>query len=202
VIDLSEDLNDVLIIGAGPTGLTLACTLARLGIRYRIIDASAAPATGSRRQCLQPRSLEMLDDLGIAARIIANGEFGISRRFYDKNGATPTETIDVTSRPDAPWLVPLLIPQWRVEEALARCQGAFGQRIRRVAQLPPTVRTRSSSCVPTTISATPRTLPMRLQRSRGSSRSCHRQRPDGVAPLRCPLGDRRQRLSRAVCVWS
>jgi len=55
--------SDVLVVGAGPTGLTLACALAQRGIRVRIVDAGNGPATGSRGKGLQPRTLELFDDL-------------------------------------------------------------------------------------------------------------------------------------------
>ena len=63
----------VLIVGAGPTGLTLACDLARRGVPLRIIDKSPTYFAGSRGKGLQPRSLELLDDLGIVEEILANG---------------------------------------------------------------------------------------------------------------------------------
>src|SRR5271154_5827550 len=45
----------VLIVGAGPTGLTLAIDLARRGVSFRLIEAEAAPFAGSRGKGLQPR---------------------------------------------------------------------------------------------------------------------------------------------------
>jgi 2-polyprenyl-6-methoxyphenol hydroxylase-like FAD-dependent oxidoreductase len=64
----------VLIVGAGPTGLTLACDLARRGVRFRLIEASATPFDGSRGKGLQPRTLEIFDDLGIIGEILAAGD--------------------------------------------------------------------------------------------------------------------------------
>ena len=49
----------VLIVGAGPTGLTLACDLARRGVTHRLIEAVPAPARSSRAKGLQPRTLEL-----------------------------------------------------------------------------------------------------------------------------------------------
>ena len=49
----------VLIVGAGPTGLTAALELSRLGIPIRIIDKQAAPATTSRAVGVQARTLEL-----------------------------------------------------------------------------------------------------------------------------------------------
>ncbi|MEV4189591.1 FAD-dependent oxidoreductase, partial [Streptosporangium canum] len=53
---------DVLIVGAGPTGLTLACDLVRRGLTCRIVEQRPTPQTGSRGFTLKPRSLEVLDD--------------------------------------------------------------------------------------------------------------------------------------------
>jgi 2-polyprenyl-6-methoxyphenol hydroxylase-like FAD-dependent oxidoreductase len=47
----------VLIVGAGPTGLTLACDLARRGISFRLIEVAPGPQPGSRGKGIQPRSL-------------------------------------------------------------------------------------------------------------------------------------------------
>ena len=117
---MQADPCDVLIAGAGPTGLTLACLLARSGVDFRLIDASPAPPAGSRGKGLQPRSLELFDDLGIAERVIANGVFGLPIAFHDETGAARVENLyeKRAPRPDAPYLKPLLIPQWRVEDAL------------------------------------------------------------------------------------
>ena len=57
--------TDVLIVGAGPTGLALALWLARLGIRIRIIDKTAAPGTTSRALGVQARTLEFYAQLEI-----------------------------------------------------------------------------------------------------------------------------------------
>jgi 2-polyprenyl-6-methoxyphenol hydroxylase-like FAD-dependent oxidoreductase len=122
---------DVLIVGAGPTGLTLASLLARSGIAFRIIDASPRPQTGSRGKALHPRSLELFDDLGIAQRVIANGAFGVPVRFCDATGKYHVQGMYETqpSRPDAPYLLPLLTPQWRVEEALRAKLDELGGRV-------------------------------------------------------------------------
>ncbi|MDP9324423.1 MAG: FAD-dependent oxidoreductase, partial [Acidobacteriota bacterium] len=50
--------TDVLIIGAGPTGLVLALWLTRLGVHVRIIDKTAEPGTTSRALAVQARTLE------------------------------------------------------------------------------------------------------------------------------------------------
>jgi 2-polyprenyl-6-methoxyphenol hydroxylase-like FAD-dependent oxidoreductase len=65
--------NTVLIVGAGPTGLTLAIDLARRGISFRLIEAATTPFEGSRGKGIQPRTLEIFDDLGVIEPILAAG---------------------------------------------------------------------------------------------------------------------------------
>ena len=65
--------TDVLVMGAGPTGLTLACDLARRGVAVRIVDRLPEFPQGSRGKGLSPRSLEVFDDLGVADRLLTFG---------------------------------------------------------------------------------------------------------------------------------
>lgn len=127
---MQADLCDVLVAGAGPTGLTLACLLARAGIDFRIIDACPEPPAGSRGKGVQPRSLELFDDLGIVEQVVANGVFGLPIRFHDEAGNSRVEDLyeQRRARPDAPYLKPLLTPQWRVEEALRGKLDRSGRR--------------------------------------------------------------------------
>lgn len=65
--------TDVLIIGAGPTGLTLALWLSRLGVRMRIVDKAAGPGETSRALAVQARTLEFHRQIGIVDDVIAAG---------------------------------------------------------------------------------------------------------------------------------
>lgn len=56
--------DDVAIVGAGPTGLALACGLHAAGLSVRVLDAAEGPAVTSRALGLQPRGVEVLDRLG------------------------------------------------------------------------------------------------------------------------------------------
>ena len=64
---------DVLIVGAGPTGLVLALWLTRLGVRVRIIDKTSEPGTSSRALAVQARTLEFYAQLGIADLVVDRG---------------------------------------------------------------------------------------------------------------------------------
>jgi 2-polyprenyl-6-methoxyphenol hydroxylase-like FAD-dependent oxidoreductase len=65
--------SDVLIIGAGPTGLVLALWLTRLGVKVRIVDKTEAPGTTSRALAVQARTLELYRQLDLADAVIATG---------------------------------------------------------------------------------------------------------------------------------
>jgi 2-polyprenyl-6-methoxyphenol hydroxylase-like FAD-dependent oxidoreductase len=64
---------DVLIVGAGPVGTTLAIDLTRRGLTVRIIDKSNHGFDGSRAKGIQPRTLELFDDLGTLEDVLAGG---------------------------------------------------------------------------------------------------------------------------------
>jgi 2-polyprenyl-6-methoxyphenol hydroxylase-like FAD-dependent oxidoreductase len=65
--------TEVLIVGGGPTGLTLALWLRRLGVRVRVIDRSAAPGETSRALAVQARTLEFHRQIGIVDDVLAAG---------------------------------------------------------------------------------------------------------------------------------
>jgi len=64
---------DVLIVGAGPTGLVLGLWLTRLGVRVRIVDKTAGPGTTSRAVAVQARTLELYRQIGLANAVVAAG---------------------------------------------------------------------------------------------------------------------------------
>ena len=67
---------DVLVVGAGPTGLMLANQLARRGIRVLIVDRNGGPAQQTRAMAVHARTLEIYQKLGIAERAVALGKIG------------------------------------------------------------------------------------------------------------------------------
>src|SRR5580692_10894073 len=65
--------SDVLIVGAGPTGLVLALWLTKLGVKVRIVDKTAEPGTTSRALAVQARTLELYRQLDLADEIVKRG---------------------------------------------------------------------------------------------------------------------------------
>ncbi len=66
-------METVVVVGAGPTGLALACGLRAAGISVRVLDGAAGPAVTSRALGLQPRGVEVLDRLGALGELPDRG---------------------------------------------------------------------------------------------------------------------------------
>jgi 2-polyprenyl-6-methoxyphenol hydroxylase-like FAD-dependent oxidoreductase len=71
--EMPSSQTQVLIVGAGPTGLVLALWLRRLGVHARIIDKMAEPGTTSRAVAVQARTLEFYRQIGLADTVVARG---------------------------------------------------------------------------------------------------------------------------------
>jgi 2-polyprenyl-6-methoxyphenol hydroxylase-like FAD-dependent oxidoreductase len=123
--------TEVLIVGAGPTGLTLAVDLQRRGIAVRIIDKSPQPFHGSKGKGLQPRSLEVMDDFGIVDQVIANGQFHLAFKAWQGNTEVGVRDLSagLVPTPAAPYGSVLITPQWRVEEALREALERSGVHV-------------------------------------------------------------------------
>jgi 2-polyprenyl-6-methoxyphenol hydroxylase-like FAD-dependent oxidoreductase len=122
----------VLIVGAGPTGLTLACELARRGVPLRLVEAAPGPQPGSRGKGVQPRSLEVFDDLGVGERVRAHGLMAMPLRSTGPDGRVElggAEPEALRGRPDIPYTTSLITPEWRVEEALRLRLAQFGAAV-------------------------------------------------------------------------
>ncbi|MFG2329576.1 FAD-dependent monooxygenase [Streptomyces sp. NPDC048604] len=124
--------TDVLIAGAGPTGLVLALDLARRGVRTVLLEKADRLFPGSRGKGLQPRSQEVLDDLGALPGILAAGSRyprmlaweGAERQHeWDMmESAEPTEQV--------PYANALLIPQHRTQQVLHERLTELGGAVR------------------------------------------------------------------------
>ncbi|MEV5528214.1 FAD-dependent monooxygenase [Streptomyces prunicolor] len=111
--------TDVLIIGAGPAGLTLACDLARRGIGFLLLERSTTPSTASRAKTIQPRTMEVVDDLGVAGRVLTQGRVNVPTRRYDREQVV-SEAVELAGgahTTDAPY-PPVWLSQPRFEQIL------------------------------------------------------------------------------------
>ncbi|WP_416974543.1 FAD-dependent monooxygenase [Streptomyces sp. 4F14] len=112
--------TDVLIVGAGPTGLTLGIDLARRGVTALVTEKGPALSPGSRGKGLQPRTLEVFEDLGVLDGILAAGgpypptmTWRDGEQLGERPMFDPVEE-DEGSRFTEPWM----IAQWRTQEIL------------------------------------------------------------------------------------
>ena len=87
--------TDVLIVGAGPTGLVLALSLARQGVRFRIVDRASGPGQASRALAVHARTLEFYRQLGIADGAVTRGVEGRSIRM--RQGGRERAKVDLNA---------------------------------------------------------------------------------------------------------
>jgi 2-polyprenyl-6-methoxyphenol hydroxylase-like FAD-dependent oxidoreductase len=80
--DVTSSPVDVLVVGAGPTGLTLAAQLAAFGTRVRVIDRQPDQVHESRALAVQPRSLEVLARLGLADALLGRGNPAVRLQMH------------------------------------------------------------------------------------------------------------------------
>ncbi|MFC4561758.1 FAD-dependent monooxygenase [Nocardiopsis mangrovi] len=122
---------DVLIIGAGPTGLTLAVDLARRGVHAVLVEAAPAIPRQSRGKGLQPRTLEVLDDLGVIEEVLAHGRWRQRTTLYkDRTELADLGTGFAEPRSDVPYPNIVMQPQWRTSGILAERLRDLGGEIR------------------------------------------------------------------------
>ncbi|MFD8389793.1 FAD-dependent monooxygenase [Streptomyces sp. NPDC059680] len=111
---------DVLIVGAGPTGLTLGIDLVRRGVDALVVERAEGLFPGSRGKGLQPRTLEVFDDLGVADAIRAAGR-PYPNRLTWKDGERVGEQAmfeRIEADEGTPYTEPWMVAQWRTQEIL------------------------------------------------------------------------------------
>ncbi|EIZ79634.1 monooxygenase fad-binding protein [Novosphingobium sp. Rr 2-17] len=121
---------DVLICGAGATGLTLAIDLARRGVSFRLIEKLDDPFRGSRGKGIQPRTQEVFEDFGILDRIVAAGGFYPKQREYAEDGSfCDADVVEAEPATSAePYHLPLMVPQFLTERVMRARLAEFGHR--------------------------------------------------------------------------
>jgi 2-polyprenyl-6-methoxyphenol hydroxylase-like FAD-dependent oxidoreductase len=121
--------TDVLICGAGAAGLTLAIDLARRAVDFRLIDAAPQPFHGSRGKGVQPRTLEVFEDLGVVDRMVAAGGPYPPQRVHRDGGFEDSPFMEISDpTPREPYRIPLMLPQHRTEAILRERLAELGHR--------------------------------------------------------------------------
>ena len=102
---------DVLIVGAGPTGLMLANQLGRRGVRAAIIDRHAGPAVETRALGVQARTVEIYAKLGLAERALELGKRGTGANIWADGRRTAHIPLGEAGRPLTPYPFILILGQ-------------------------------------------------------------------------------------------
>ena len=119
---------DVLIAGAGPTGLTLAAGLLAGGVAARVVDKAAGPAETSRALGLQPRGIEVMERLGalngLPERALQLEQIVVHIKGRKATAVRVGQPTALVTRPG------LVISQAEVEAELRRRRDRAGRRDR------------------------------------------------------------------------
>src|SRR5260370_40031366 len=118
--------TDVLIVGAGPTGLVLALWLTRLGVRVRIIDKPSEPGRTSRAVAVQARTLELYGQLGIADIVVERGRKVAAANLWVAGRRAAHAVFGDMGLGLSPYPYPLIFPQDEHEHLLIECLTGVG----------------------------------------------------------------------------
>jgi 2-polyprenyl-6-methoxyphenol hydroxylase-like FAD-dependent oxidoreductase len=131
---MTNDPVDVLVVGAGPTGLTLALQLARFGMRVRIIDRGTDRVHESRALAIQARTLEVLAGSGVTDDLVGCGNKTVRLRIHAGNRETGVPLFDL-GLPDTAYPYLLFLSQAETERILGEHLAAAGVRVERGVEL-------------------------------------------------------------------
>ena len=122
----------VLIVGGGPTGMTLALQLQRFGIGFRLIEKRHKQPSGSKALSINPASLSLLDDLGVADTLVGLGhKTEVINLVYDNRPLMRARFAGLPSK--FPFF--LMLPQPETEQVLEQRLNELGHAIERDCEL-------------------------------------------------------------------
>lgn len=132
IVIMREPDVDVLVVGAGPTGLSLAFELRRHGLRCRVVDQGDGPSIWSKAQAVHARTLELLERAGVVDELLEDGKRVKQFTVYNEKraiGHARLEGLDT----HYPYMYSL--PQRDTEIVLARCVERAGGVVERQVKL-------------------------------------------------------------------
>ena len=124
------EMTDVLVVGAGPTGLTAAIDALRHGLRVRVVERRASRSPHSKALVLHARTMEVLELLGCAPALLAAGQRFKALNVRTATGAKPVR-VDLIDRRwgDTRYPFWLSVPQYETERILEERLIALGGSI-------------------------------------------------------------------------
>ncbi|MGH8879464.1 MAG: FAD-dependent oxidoreductase, partial [Stackebrandtia sp.] len=120
--------TEVLIVGAGPVGLTLAAALARDGVDATLVDRAAEGANTSRAAVVHARTLEVLSELDVTGELVSRGVIVPSFNVRDRDRVLLSVGFD---KLPTPFPYTLMVPQNITEEVLLNRLRAIGGEVHR-----------------------------------------------------------------------
>lgn len=129
-----ETVLDVLVVGAGPTGLTLARELAAFGARFRIVDRQLDRVHESRALAIQPRTLEVLTRDGTADRLLDQGNSAVELHLHLRRHVIRIPMFD-TGLDDTRFPFLLFVSQAETERIISEHLSSHGVTIERGTEL-------------------------------------------------------------------
>jgi 2-polyprenyl-6-methoxyphenol hydroxylase-like FAD-dependent oxidoreductase len=129
---IQKVMLDALIVGAGPTGLTLACELIKRGLSVRLVEQLATPIDQSRALAIHSRTLEVFEKMGILDRFLREGKQVTQGNIYYNRKRVGGFNF---SHLIAPHPYVLCIPQPKTEEILTHYFEELGGTIERSVTL-------------------------------------------------------------------
>jgi 2-polyprenyl-6-methoxyphenol hydroxylase-like FAD-dependent oxidoreductase len=127
--------TDVLIVGAGPTGLVLALWLTKLGVKVSIIDKTAEPGTTSRALAVQARTLELYRQLDLADAVVARGHEVPAVNLWVKGEAAARLSFETIGSGLTPYPFLKIFPQDEHERLLIERLDTMGVAVQRQTEL-------------------------------------------------------------------
>lgn len=126
---------EVLVVGAGPTGLMSALLLKRRGVEVRIVEKRARPSRESRAFAVQARTLELLESLGLEQPLLKRGVINSGIDFFVGGKRMAGLEFDRANAPDTPFQFLLMVPQAKTEAVLIEALTACDVHIEREVEV-------------------------------------------------------------------
>src|SRR6516162_2166785 len=127
--------SDILIVGAGPTGLVLALWLTKLGVKVRIVDKTAEPGTTSRALGVQARTLELYRQLDLTDAVVKRGHKVPAVNLWVKGEPATRLPFERIGSDLTPYPFLHIFPQDQLERLLIDRLEAVGVSVERRTEL-------------------------------------------------------------------
>ncbi len=127
-----QERLDALVVGAGPTGLTMACELLRHGLKVRVIDAAPTASRHSKALVIHVRTLEVFERMGVVAAILAGAQPMLRMNVMGRE--RPVARVSIDSLPGR-FPAPVVLEQSNTEAVLEARFTELGGHVERATRL-------------------------------------------------------------------